>query len=484
MDDDDLLDAWGAPPPAPAPISSWDMLEQAAILEIDGPDLDQFSAWRCQARPEQIPPSDSPSWLYWLVLAGRGFGKTWMGSRWLAEIAQSERGDYGIIAPTLTDARVLCVEGPSGLLVALGGENSPTIASYNRSDYIVTLSNGSRIKLGSADAPQRIRGWNFRGVWADEVGAWRDRVVWDEGIKFATRIGSPKILLTTTPKRGNTILLDLIKKFERAGGSRSSGGLAGNLHLTTGRTSDNAANLSEEWLVEMTDSYAGTTLGAQELDGVMLLDVEGALVSETVINFTRVSDPTTIDLDCVVVAVDPSVTNTEESDECGIVVMGVGPAPEGWSPPVGVPGILHDTPHLYILADYSARMSPEAWARRALDAADEWEADEIVAEVNQGGDMVSTLLGLVADGEGRELPPINSVRAAVGKIARAEPVGGYWQQGRVHVLGSMPLLEEQWSTWVPGRPSPDRLDATVWGAVALVPTLGAKAGTRVRLLAG
>lgn len=494
--DDELVALWEqAPSMAPSEVAGWvDLadnqlydLEDEIWADIQKRVLTELTPpkprpWRLTARPSQIPPGGR--WRHWLIMAGRGWGKTFVGANWIAERALSEVGDYAIVAPTLGDAKKICVEGESGLLVALGGEDGDLITSYNRSEYVVYLANGSRIILGSADAPQRIRGLNLRAVWCDEVGSWKDPTVWYEGIRFATRKGDPRIVITTTPTRGNKILVKLLDDHNTSGGS-ILGGLAGTLHLTRGSTRENVANLSSEWLDEIEEEFGGTTLGRQELDGELLRTVPGALITMDIIEHTRLTAVQVPDFWRVVVAVDPAVTSNEGSDECGIIVGGIGPAPKDWAPPEGAPKSLVNSAHIYWLEDCSIRATPETWARKALQAAEEWSADCIVAEVNQGGDLVNTMTEMVAKAEGWKVPHLKSVHASVGKRTRAEPVGGVWQQHRAHVVGTLKHLEDQWQVWVPGsgQPSPDRLDASVWNAVELMPQLGIKSGTEVKLIA-
>lgn len=459
---------------------TWAGIQEQALRELEPP---RPLPWRGKARAKQLPPPGK--WRHWLIMAGRGWGKTFVGAGWLAERALSEPGDYGLIAPTLGDAKLICVEGESGLLAALGGEDGPHVRQYNRSEYTIYLENGSRIRLGSADAPARIRGWNFRAVWCDEVGSWKDLTVWNEGVKFATRKGDPRIVITTTPTRGNKVLVKLLDKHHDAGGS-ILGGLAANTFLTRGRTRENVANLSAEWLAETEEEFAGTTLGRQELDGELLREVPGALVTIDIIEATRLpAERVPENFWRVACAVDPATTNNEDSDECGIIMAALGPAPADWQPPPDAPASLASAPHLYWLEDYSRRVTPEAWARRALEASEEWAADVITAEVNQGGDLVHTMVQLVAERSKLRVPHLTKVHAAVGKRARAEPVGGMWEQGRCHVVGTLKHLEDQWASWVPGSgtDSPDRLDASVWAGVELLPQLGVKPGTRVRLIA-
>lgn len=497
LTDDDLINAWAsaAQLSPTVPLASvgdwlggladydpddeiWAGIQRQAFFELRPVPL---RPWRAMARPAQLPPPGR--WRHWLVMAGRGFGKSWMGANWLAERALAEKGDYAVVAPTLGDAKKICVESESGLLVALGGEGGPDVVSYNRSDYVIHLVNGSRIILGSADAPQRIRGLNLRAVWCDEVGSWSDPTVWNEGIKFATRKGDPRIVITTTPTRGNKILVKLLDRHHEAGGS-ILGGLAGNTVLTRGSTRENVANLSADWLQEIEEEFAGTELGRQELDGELLHAVPGALITMDIIEQTRLTmEQAPIEaFRRIAVSVDPSVSSSEDADECGIIVMGVGPAPLGWILPKGVPPSLADAPHLYILEDRSTRATPETWARDSLVVAEEWQADVLTAEVNNGGDLVGTMTQMVSQRERLRMPHFHPVHAAVGKRTRAEPVGGVWQQHCVHPVGRFKKLEDQWTTWVPGSgmPSPDRFDASVWGGVELIPRLGVKAKARVR----
>lgn len=458
---------------------TWGGIQRAVLTELEPP---RPRPWRATARRDQLPPPGR--WRHWLIMSGRGWGKTFTGSNVLAEMALTERGDYAIVAPTLGDAKKICVDGPSGFLAALGGEHGGNVASYNRSEYIITLINGSRVVLGSADAPDRIRGWNLRAVWCDEVGSWRDAKVWNEGIKFATRVGDPRIIITTTPTRGNRVLTKLLETYQHAGGALT-GGLAANTFLTRGSTRDNVANLSADWLREIEEEFAGTALGRQELDGELLTAVPGALITMEVIERSRLVAAQVPELRRIVVAVDPSVSNTEDSDECGIIVAGIGAAPQGWEPPPGVPPSLADVPHIYWLEDRSLRGTPEAWGLRALEVAEEWAADVIAAEVNNGGDLVGTMINQTSKLHGLKRPRVHQVRASVGKRARAEPIGGAWQQHCIHSVGAHKLLEDQWQSFVPGASakSPDRLDASVWGAVELMPEFGVKSGTLIRATA-
>lgn len=428
-------------------------------------------SWRSTARHEQLPPSGP--WMYWLIMSGRGWGKTYTGANVLAEWALEQVGDYAAVAPTLGDAKKILADGPSGLVEALGDD----LVSFNRTDLILFLRNGSRIVLASADVPDRLRGWNLSGAWLDELGSYGPgaKNLWDAALIPALRIGDyPRAIITTTPRRGNTVLTDLLERAEKADPT---------VHLTRGSTMDNAANLSPAFLEEMQRRYAGTALGEQELMGILLDDVEGALVSSMLVEATRITFDEMPDLDRVVVGVDPAVSNKDGSDYTGIVAVGIGPPPTGWHPPNGHT-VLTGLPHLYVLADASVKASPEGWANRALDTAEDWAAEAIVAENNQGGAMVESTIRMVAQSTGHMLPRIQNVWASRGKTARAEPVAALWEQGRLHIVGRHAVLEAEWTTYVIGEStkSPDRLDASVWAAVGLMPALGVKGGTPVRIL--
>jgi len=478
--DRELIDLWESPPAGVTPlhlVHPDDAATREALRELEPAGRRQ---WRSKGRVEvprdkQLPPPGD--WSVWLLMCGRGFGKTFTGANVLADWAVAVPGDYAVVAPTFGDARKICVEGPSGLKQALGDD----LADYNKSEFVLYLKNGSRIILASADAPDRLRGWNLSGAWVDEIGSYKNPEVWYDALDFALREGDPRVVATTTPRRGNVILLDLLKQEKDA---------TGDVVVTRGHTMENAANLSGKALRRLQRRYEGTTLGRQELGGEMLSEVEGALVTGALIEATRVRGneiPTDADglpiLWKIAVGVDPAVSNTVGSDETGVVVAALGPAPVDWQPPGGKL-VLAGQPHVYLLEDVSAKLAVDAWARRALTAAQEWQADTIVAESNQGGDLVETTIRLVGDSERLQLPAIRQVHASVGKRARAEPVASLWEQHRVHVVGTLPKLEDQWTGWVPTEDpkSPDRLDASVWAVVELLPELAVKGGTKVEIL--
>lgn len=429
--------------------------------------------WRATARPDQQLICDHPRAFIRLAMAGRGWGKGFSITNSLAEWATRDRGDYCAIAPTLGDARKILTESESGILAALGDD----LAEYNKSSLVIYLKNGSRIILASGERPDRLRGLNLKGGIVDELASFPVATVedlWDNALMPALRKGErPKLAIATTPRRSSPVLRTLV--------DRALGG-DGAVLLVRGSTFDNAANLSGAFLDEMRERYEGTTTGRQELEGELLADVEGSLVKTALIDETRVRAEHVPDLRRVLVGVDPATTSKTKSDHTGIVAVGIGGAPVGDYR--GKAAVVRGD-HLYLLTDQSLKATPERWAARALDVADEWMAEGIPAESNQGGDMVETMIRMVAEAEQRPLPRIIPVWASRSKYVRAEPMAGVWQQGRVHVLGKLPAVEDSWASWVPGdASSPDELDASVWAGVGLMPRLSARPRTEVRVLAG
>ena len=393
------------------------------------------SRYRLNARPHQLPPEGD--WRIWLVISGRGWGKTFTGAGWLCEQALNHSGsEWAVVAPTFTDVRRTCVEGPSGIIKSLlPGQ----LSFYNRSNGQITLSNGSKIHMISADEPDRARGLNLSGAWLDEFAAWRYEETWTAGLAPALRIGNPQVVITTTPRPTK-----LIKEFI----NRTDGSIV----ITRGSTFDNAANLSEAALAELRNRYEGTRIGRQELYGEVLSDTPGALWSLEMIESARIKEAP--DFVRVVVAIDPATTSGENADETGIVVVAKGTDGRG-----------------YVLADRSCRDTPSGWAHRAIAAYHEFNADRVVAEKNQGGDMVELTIRSV-----EPTIPFKGIVAKVGKRLRAEPIAALYEQGRVSHIGAFDLLEDQMTGWVPDSGySPDRLDALVHGLAELGLATGASA---------
>lgn len=381
------------------------------------------------ARPQQITPKGD--WRIWLILAGRGWGKTRTGAEDIAAfVLWNDNVRVGVIAPTFADARDVCVEGESGLLRVLPPS---CIIAWNRSGGEIKLFNGSRIKLYSAEQPERLRGPQHHRVWCDELGAWTNRAAFDQ-LWFGLRLGrDPRVVITTTP-RNTELIRELMKRKEA------------DVFLTHGRTMENADHLAPRVLEQLTERYAGTRLGRQELDAELLEDTENALWQRDRIDKNRCS--LVPELRRVVVAIDPAVSCGPNSDETGIVAAGR-----------GVDGFI------YVLADWSGRYSPDNWARRAELLYKEAGAHMIVAEVNAGGDLVEKVLRQVA-------PNVlfKPVRALRNKTERALPVAALYEQDRVRHVGAFSTLEDQMCAFSPDKPaekSPDRVDALVWAVTEL-----------------
>jgi phage terminase large subunit-like protein len=361
-------------------------------------------------------------------LAGRGAGKTRTAAEWLAWKAISNEGTrWAIVAPTHADARDTCVEGESGILNIL--KEYGVLKDYNRSISEIFLTNRSRIKLFSGEEPDRLRGPQFHGGWFDELAAFKRADAWDQ-YQFGARLGQhPQTIITTTP-RPTKLIKDLV---DREG-----------VKVVRGSTFDNAKNLAASALAELKLRYENTRLGRQELYGEILDTVEGALWTREMIERARVTDiPPLIR---IVVAIDPAVTNNADSDETGIVAA----------------GITSDN-HYYVLSDKSLRASPDAWARQAVNLYHDLGADKIIAETNNGGDMVTLLIKQVDASA-----PVKKVVATRGKQLRAEPISSLYEQGRVHHHGYFAELETQMCEWTPiSNESPDRLDALVWAITEL-----------------
>ena len=379
------------------------------------------------ARPQQLPPAGD--WQTWMILAGRGFGKTRTGAEWLAHQAcTQDQTRWAIVAPTFADARDVCVEGESGIKPIL--DRYRMIHRWNRSLGEIDLTNGSKIKMFSADEPERLRGPQHHGAWCDELAAWRYEAAWDQ-LRFGLRLGElPRVIVTTTPKP-----IPLVRRLQ---------GLDSTI-VTRGSTFDNASNLSAIALEEFQARYEGTRLGRQELFGEILEDVPGALWTRKMLDDYRVTEPPA--LKRVVVGVDPAVTNTEDSDATGIIVAGVG-----------------DDGDFYVFADRTLKASPDGWAREAVIAFHAYSADAVIVESNQGGDLNEAVLRTIEP----DLP-VRMVNARRGKQIRAEPIAALSEQGKFHIVGSLESLEDELTSWTPdAKKSPDRLDAMVHAVTSLM----------------
>ena len=391
----------------------------------DDESLANLYDWRFWARPKQIAPTN-PGWFIWLLLAGRGFGKTRTGAEFIRErVEGGYTGRIHFIGPTAADVRDVMVEGDSGIMEISPPWNRPV---YEPSKRRLTWPNGAKAALFSAEEPKRLRGLQCGLLWADEVASWPFADAWDLAM-FGLRIGDPKAVVTTTPRP-----TDLLKEILVTEGCV----------YTKGTTYENRDNLAPSFYNTIIKKYEGTRLGRQELNAELLEDTPGALWTLETIDDSRISYKEFEDIELVriAVAIDPAVSSKKTSNETGIVAAGVDANGEG-----------------YILADKSGIYTPLEWANEAVRLFAELKADRIIAEKNQGGALVEANLRTVSPNI-----PYVGVHASRGKRARAEPVSALYEQGRVHHVGAFPHLEDQLTTWdaQDGSDSPDRLDALVW----------------------
>lgn len=380
--------------------------------------------WAFWARPNQKTPPGN--WQTWLILAGRGFGKTRTGAEWVRrQVRQFPL--VNLIGATADDARDIMIEGESGILAICPNSERP---QYLASKRQLAWPNGAKSLIFTADEPERLRGKQHMKLWCDEAASWRYPESWDQAM-MGLRLGSnPQVVVTTTPKPVK-LIRDLMA--------------ASTTHVTKGSTYENRANLAPSFFSKIISRYEGTRLGRQELNAEILDDTPGALWKrEAMIEAHRVAQMP--DLKRVVVGVDPSAT--KGGDECGIVVAGLGTDGHG-----------------YVIDDRSRQGSPNEWAMAAVAAYNVHKANTLVAEVNQGGEMVETVLRTV---DKDRLVSYKSVHASRGKYTRAEPIAALYEQGKVHHVGSFAYLEDQLCQWTPGEDSPDRLDALVWALTELM----------------
>ena len=396
-----------------------------------------FEIW---ARDDQLPPAsseDGASWTTWLMLGGRGAGKTRAGAEWVRAHARAlPEARIALIGETLADARTVMVEGVSGLLAVHPPGARPLFEPSKRQ---VTWPCGAVAHLFSAEDPESLRGPQFTAAWADELGKWRrPQETWDM-LQFGLRLGdAPRQVVTTTPRP-----IPLIKAL--LSDARTV--------VTRVATSANAANLAPSFLEAIVGRYRGTRLGRQELDAELLEDREDSLWPRALIERHRVA--VAPELSRVVVAVDPPASSGARADACGIVVAGRAAA---W------PG--QDT-RAFVLADETVEGArPLDWARAVIAAYRRFEADRIVVEVNQGGELVETVLRQVDASV-----PVRAVRASRGKVLRAEPVAALYERGVVSHVGMLPALEDEMCDFgldgLSGGSSPDRVDALVWALTEL-----------------
>ena len=405
---------------------------------------------------QRLPDGD---WRNWVILGGRGAGKTRAGAEWVRRQVEGSRPrDPGrarrvaLVGETIDQVREVMVFGDSGILACSPPDRRPDWVATRR---MLVWPNGATAQAFSAHEPESLRGPQFDALWADELAKWKKgQEAWDM-LQFALRLGEdPRACVTTTP-RNVALLKDLLEQDGTV--------------VTHAPTQANRANLAAGFLEEVQRRYAGTRQGRQEIDGVLLGDVEGALWTAAMIDAAQVDGAP--EMDRIVVAVDPPASGHRTSDDCGIVVVGVttkGPV-EDW--------------RAYVLEDATvSAASPLDWARAAVAARARHGAERIVAEVNQGGAMVETVIRQVDP-----LVPFKALHASKSKGLRAEPVAALYEQGRVRHLRGLGSLEDQMERMTvrgfDGAGSPDRVDALVWALheVMIVPAMAWRA-PRMRML--
>jgi phage terminase large subunit-like protein len=408
--------------------------------------------WEFWARPNQLEPPGN--WTTWLILAGRGFGKSRTGAetirKWVSgdsPLSPGRCSRIALVAETASDARDVMVEGPAGLLACHPKDFRPTYYPSKRS---LEWPNGAQALLFNAVEPDQLRGPQFDASWCDELAKWRyASETWDQ-LQFGMRLGDhPRQIVTTTP-RPIPVVRRLINDRDTV--------------VTRGRTYDNAANLAAPFLRQIEDRYGGTRLGRQELEGEVLEDIPGALWTRDCIDRNRRPEAPK-DLIRIVIAIDPAASSNEDSDETGIVAVGLGKDPEG-------------VYRGYVLADESCKGTPEEWAKAAVRLYHQYDADRIIAEKNNGGEMVEAVIRAVD----RNVP-ITLVHASRGKRVRAEPISALYEQNRVHHVGRLDTLEDQMCLFSneTGRSvgdSPDRVDALVWGVSSLFERITARRASK------
>jgi phage terminase large subunit-like protein len=385
--------------------------------------------WPLWARPSQRPPDD-PDWVYWLMLAGRGSGKTRSGAEWIRQM-KDVASPLALIGATAADVRDVMVRGPAGLLAIAPPGDYP---EYQPSQRRVVWNNGATALLFSAEEPDRLRGPQHAAAWCDELSAWQyPDDTWDN-LAFGLRLGkTPRVVITTTPRpirKVRELIADPLCRVSRTSSYANRGYLA------------------PAFFQKIIARYEGTRLGRQEIYAELLDDVPGALWTRDGIERDRLPYGAKLpDLARIVVAIDPAVTSGEEADETGIIVAGK-----------------DFRGHGYVLADRSGHYQPSEWAREAIAQYyhPDRPADRIVAEINNGGEMVEHTIRVIDD-----RVPYTPVHATRGKVVRAEPVSALYEQGKIHHVGGFPQLEDQMCNFTTDfdravNGSPDRVDALVW----------------------
>jgi phage terminase large subunit-like protein len=396
--------------------------------------------WDFWARAAQQPPPGD--WLTWLILAGRGFGKTRAGAEWVRDnvcgkspLSPGRYHRIALVAETAGDARDVMIEHDSGILGVHPNDFRPL---YQPALRRITWPNGAVANVFNATEPDQLRGPEHDLAWGDELAKWAyGRETWDQ-LQFGLRQGHPPRCCITTTPRPIPLLREIIAHPSTA--------------ITKGITLDNADNLAPSFIQTIVDRYGGTRLGRQELNAELLDDIPGALWTREILDDCRVKPDAVPDMARVVVGVDPSGTSgdKDEGDEIGIVVAGRGVNGRG-----------------YVLGDFTCKLSPDGWGRRAIAAYHRHEADRLVAETNYGGAMVRQVIKTIDASIAYK-----EVKASRGKVARAEPVAALFEQGRMAIVGAFPDLEDEMvamtSTGYVGEKSPNRVDALVWAVTEVM----------------
>lgn len=407
-------------------------LKRTSDRELEAIEHDWGWWGRCN---QQAPKGD---WRTWLLLAGRGFGKTRSGAECIRDqVIHHRRRRIALVAPTAADARDVMVEGESGLLAIGPPQQRP---QYEPTKRRLTWPNGAIATTYSADEPERLRGPQHDAAWCDEIASWRYPEAWDM-LMFGLRLGpDPRVVVTTTPKPVK-IIRELLTDPTTV--------------VTRGSSYENRANLADAFFAQIIRKYEGTRLGRQEIEAELLDDVPGALWNRTRLEELRWPLSKSVpDLVRIVVAIDPATTSGEDADETGIIVAGKDGGGRG-----------------YVLADRSGHYTPTEWAQLAIALYRQHKADRIVAEVNNGGDMVEATLRMIDPNV-----PYTAVHASRGKVVRAEPVAALYEQqpGRVFHVGTFPTMEDQMCAFTTDFDrktagfSPDRVDALVWALTDLL----------------
>jgi predicted phage terminase large subunit-like protein len=397
-------------------------------LLVSARDVYYLSEESWQPLPHQVPPPDDDSWNTWMLLGGRGSGKTMAGTHYVLDHLRryGSRARVGIGAPTYGDVRDVCAEGVTGLITL-----APSEFVYNRSTSNAYHRDGGFVKFLGAEEPGRWNGPQWSLLWADELALWKEET-WHQA-QFGLRLGEhPKAIVTTTPK-ARQFVRDL---------SMQEGTVA--VHATT---FDNT-NLSDSVLKRLDFQYGGSNLGRQELLAEWIDDIEGALWQRSWIDDMRVT--VAPPMQRIVVAIDPAASAHVTSDETGLAVAGLG-----------------EDGHIYVLASDGVRFTPEGWAKRVIELFDEFEADLIVGETNNGGDMVGSTLENALRSDSRYSIPYQSIHASRGKTTRAEPVAVLYSHGYVHHVGSFDVSEDQMCSFPVANEHDDRVDALVYAITEL-----------------